>query len=137
MLKRKGVLMVDLYEVINKFTELSGWESLQDGQWNGRWNKEVAYDIEYYEGDSYQREQNYVFIDDGPDDLRINFNNAPQDGIITLDFIKAVSASHTYTDRNNEDHPYIVVSFGHILHYLREVGELPWDTTLIITNRAF
>ena len=39
MLKRKSALMVDMSEVLREFEEISGWESLEDGLWNGKWNQ--------------------------------------------------------------------------------------------------
>lgn len=138
MMRRASALMVDLYEVIAKFVELSGWESLENGCWTGKWTSEVAFDIEYFEGDFYQREQNYIFVADGPpNDIRNYFDHAPKDGIITLDFIKKCGESREYTDKNGVSHPYIRISFGHMVHYLREVSELPWESRLIITNRSF
>jgi len=105
--------------VINKFEELSGWEALLQGEYNGIFTSPISFVLDYEDGgDIYQREQDFVFI----------FYPNTDEQCSTLGMLRDVSHATTY-----KNHVVTHVGLGCICQFLVHHNELP-NRALIITT---
>jgi len=115
----------DLNDTIDRFCELSGWESTEQGEWNARYDKPVTFNIEYGDGANFfQNGQDYLCIDPYDNDDVIN----------NLEDIKKFYPTHTYKHIKLGPKTLHKIPIGCIVSYLRAQGELPKGTPIILTN---
>jgi len=115
----------DLNDTIDRFCELSGWESTEQGEWNARYDKPVTFKIEYGDGDNFfQNGQDYLCIDPYDNDDVIN----------NLEDIRKIYPTHTYKHIELGLKTLHKIPIGCIVSYLRAQGELPKDIPIILTN---
>ncbi|MEY2703514.1 MAG: hypothetical protein RLY43_2153 [Bacteroidota bacterium] len=104
----------DCSTVIEKFEELSGWESTQLGEWNCKFDKPVTFQIDFYENHTFQHEQDYVYIHpycpsepDDPNTLPIKLQEIKDNGTKKLSMEKLyilfhlIPLSNTYKNKKN------------------------------------
>lgn len=116
MIKHKyEYLVFDRDEVVDRFCEITDWECLQYGVWNGKYNKEVSFDLDYYENEFFQHEQDMIYFDSSYDDI------LPSKEDITKEYIK----NNMLTKEEYKGNFVYVIPMGWIIQFLRNIDELP------------
>ena len=132
-------LSYDWYDAKEKFLELTGWESDDSGLWNCKFNKEVTFVYWYDENHFFQHEQDYIYIDPYPEDtISLEDWHAMEPKNIATDYLyEFMAATWKYDGFISEGHTVLQLPLGVMLKYLRDRGELPKDTPIILATGSW